>query len=311
MLENSLRISLKALHYLNTAIELQSIKKASDKLHVVPSAISSAIDLVEQEMQLKLITRYPSRGIQPTESGRLIIKKINVLLDNYQSVVSEGAEVKYSLTGTLRLAIGVAAAATFIPTLVGPLMKKNDNITLKLFETDNDQAQNGLINGDFDAIIFLSENAKPGFTYEKLMKASPYILAPADYFPKSQKTVNLSYFDKVPMVLLNLPGVSEYYNSLFELNGIRPNVVATAKTNQMVRSLVGAGLGCSILNLKGASETTAAGDKVRILKLEGVLRPMELKLGFNDEYRRKLVEAFITECRNYFRSSQAQKFLVS
>ena len=73
-----MRISLKSLHYLNTAIELQSIKKASNKLHVVPSAISSAIDLIEQEMELKLITRYPSRGIQPTETGKLIIKKINI-----------------------------------------------------------------------------------------------------------------------------------------------------------------------------------------------------------------------------------------
>ena len=277
-----MRISLKSLHYLNTAIELQSIKKASNKLHVVPSAISSAIDLIEQEMELKLITRYPSRGIQPTETGKLIIKKINILLDNYYSLISEGAEVKNSLSGTLRLALGVAAAATFIPTLIQPLIDKNSDITLKLFETDNEQAQNGLLNGDFDAIIFLSENVKPGFTCNEL-----------------------------PMVLLNLPGVSEYYNSLFEINKIRPRVVATAKTNQMVRSLVGAGLGCSLLNLKGAADTTAAGDEVRILKLEGVLRPMELKLGFNEEYQRKLVKAFIIECRNYFRSSQALEFLVS
>ena len=305
-----MRISLKALHYLNTAVELQSIKKASDKLNVVPSAISSAVDLIEQEMQLKLITRYPSRGIQPTETGKLIIKKINVLLDNYQSLVSEGDEVKNSLTGTLRIALGVAAAATFIPTLIRPLIEKNNNVTLKFFETDNEQAQHGLVNGDFDAIIFLSENVKPGFSYENLMEAPPYILAPKDYFPKSQKTISLSQFDKLPMVLLNLPGVSEYYNSLFEINKVRPNVVATAKTNQMVRSLVGAGLGCSILNLKGATDTTAAGDEVRIIKLEGSLKPMGLKLGFNDEYQRKIVKAFIVECRNYFKSSLAQEFLV-
>jgi DNA-binding transcriptional LysR family regulator len=306
-----LRISLKSLHYLNTAIELQSIKKASDKLHVVPSAISSAIDLIEQEMELKLITRYPSRGIQPTETGKVLFKKINVLLDNYHSLISEGAEVKNSISGTLRLALGVAAAAAFIPTLIQPLIDKNSDITLKLFETDNDQAQYGLLNGDFDAIIFLSENVKPGFTCESLMKAPPYILAPKDYFPRSQKTVSLSHFNELPMVLLNLPGVSEYYNSLFEVNKIRPKVVATAKTNQMVRSLVGAGLGCSLLNLKGAADTTAAGDEVRILKLEGGLKPMELKLGFNEEYQRKLVKAFIIECRNYFRSSTALKFLVS
>jgi DNA-binding transcriptional LysR family regulator len=262
-------------------------------------------------MQLKLITRYPSRGISPTETGKLIIEKINVLMDNYQALISEGVEVKNSLSGTLRLGLGVAAAAAFMPTLIKPLIKKNTNITLKLFETDNDKAQSGLVNGDYDAIIFLSDNVKPGFQSESLMDAPPYLIAPSDFFPATQKSVNLSELHKKPMVLLNGPVISEYYNSIFDENNIRPKIVATAKTNQMVRSLVGAGLGCSILNLKGASVTTAAGDNIREIPIGGSTRPMGLMLGYKEEYQRKLVKAFVDECRKYFQSSQAKEFLIS
>ena len=42
------------------------------------------------------------------------------------------------------------------------------------------------------------------------------------------------------------------------------------------RGLCGEGLGCSLLNPKSASNVTAAGDEVRILKLEGSLKSMEL-----------------------------------
>ena len=63
----------------------------------------------------------------------------------------------------------------------------------------------------------------------------------------------------------------------------------------MVRSLVGAAISCSIFNLKGAAEIIADGDKVQILELKGLLKPLELKLGFNEEYHRKLVKEFIKE----------------
>ena len=61
----------------------------------------------------------------------------------------------------------------------------------------------------------------------------------------------------------------------------------------MIRSLVGAGISCSIWTLKEAAEIIADGDKVKILKLQGLLKPLELKLGFNAEYHRKFVKEFI------------------
>ena len=78
----------------------------------------------------------------------------------------------------------------------------------------------------------------------------------------------------------------------------------------MIRSLVGAGISCSIWTLKEAAEIIADGDKVQILELKGLLKPLELTLGFNEEYYRKLVKEFIKEGWIYFRPSQAGKFLV-
>ena len=54
-------ITLKALQYFTTAVERGSIARAAEDLHVVPSAVSAAIDQVEQAFALKLVQRYPSR----------------------------------------------------------------------------------------------------------------------------------------------------------------------------------------------------------------------------------------------------------
>ena len=78
----------------------------------------------------------------------------------------------------------------------------------------------------------------------------------------------------------------------------------------MIRSLVGAGISCSIWTLKEAAEIIVDGDKVKILKLKDLLKPLELTLGLNEEYDRKLLKEFIKEGWKYFRPSKARKFLV-
>ena len=69
-------VSLKALNNLSTTIKLQSIKKASDKVYVIPSALSSAIDWIEKKKQLELISRFPLLGIEPTTTNKLLTKLI-------------------------------------------------------------------------------------------------------------------------------------------------------------------------------------------------------------------------------------------
>ena len=69
-------VSLKALHNLSTTIKLQSIKKALDKVYVIPSALSSAIDWIEKKKQPELISRFPLLGIEPTTTNKLLTKLI-------------------------------------------------------------------------------------------------------------------------------------------------------------------------------------------------------------------------------------------
>ena len=205
-----------------TIIGLQKSGVAAAQLASMNGAHVFVSDLIENEMGLKLTSRYPSRGIAPTETGKLIINRINTLVDNYQALIQEGVDVKNSLSGTLRIALGVAAAPAFVPNVIEPLMRNNSDISLKLYETNNEEAQEGLINGDFDAIIFIGGSLKPGLNYENLLEAPPHIVAPKGYFPDDQKKINLCCLEKIPLILLNLPSISEYYRSLFDTNNINP-----------------------------------------------------------------------------------------
>ena len=75
-----MRLSIKALQYFLIACEQKSIVNAAKILNVVPSAVSVAIDNVEQEFALKLVQRYPAKGLGPTAAGIQLMKKIKIIL---------------------------------------------------------------------------------------------------------------------------------------------------------------------------------------------------------------------------------------
>ena len=97
------RITLKALHYFLAAVEHESIARAAEQLHVVPSAVSVAIDQVEAEFSLKLVMRYPSKGIKLTATGQILLSKIRHLLEEYDNLLAEGADLRTALAGALRI----------------------------------------------------------------------------------------------------------------------------------------------------------------------------------------------------------------
>lgn len=119
-----MRMSLKFLTYLSTATDKGSLKQAAAELCVVPSAIAAAINSVEEELQLKLITRFPARGIAATETGKIIMRRVDALVDNYNELIDEGVSIKNSLNGTLRIEFAISSAPAFMPALVRPIIKR-------------------------------------------------------------------------------------------------------------------------------------------------------------------------------------------
>jgi len=147
-------ISLRSMRYLTTALRQQSISKAAQELSVAASAVSAAIDQIEDELQLKLVNRVRARGISATANGRVMERKFVHLLEEYEAVMAEGSDLRQAMTGVLRIGYYAPVAPAFLPAILAPLSELGSGITYHLAEDDNDRVQEGLLAGDYDAIIF-------------------------------------------------------------------------------------------------------------------------------------------------------------
>ncbi len=300
-------ISLKSMRYFVTALAHGSISRAADELNVAASAIAAAIDQIEAQFQLKLVNRHRSRGIAPTASGKVLERKFMHLLEEYEALLSEGADLKEALKGELRIGYYAPVAPAFLPEILTTLMGPNDRTTLYLEECDNDSAQAGLMAGDFDAILFVSDAARPQVDFDVLIEVPAYCLVAADHRFASRPSVSLGDLAQEPLIVLNRPVVDDYYRRLLDKVGQNPAPAAFANSTEMVRSLVGSGHGCAVLNMIPSTDISYAGDRLVAVPIRDRLPPLSLAVGYDKANPRRIVTHFADQCRTYFRDGRGAR----
>lgn len=288
------------MRYFNLAVARGSIAEAAEELNIAASAVSAAIAQVEDAFGLTLITRQRSRGITANANGRLIAQKFARLLEEYQSILADGAELKGSLSGALRVGYYAPVAPAFLPRIVSQFLPGDSDAVLHLQECNNDTAQEGLLKGDFDVILFVAEGAQAAIDFDVLIKAPPYCLLPADHALADKTSISLAEIAQARLVVLDRPVVAAYYQRLFESFAPDITIAAFANSTEMVRSLVGAGHGCAVLNMRPLTAISYGGEGVIAVPISDPLPPLTLAIAYDRTRPRRIVQHFVDACRAHF-----------
>ncbi|MFO6464262.1 LysR substrate-binding domain-containing protein [Jannaschia sp. KMU-145] len=304
-------ITLRAMRYFTTALRHGSIAGAAAALSVAPSAVAAAIDRIEAHFDLDLVRRQRSKGIGPTASGRIIAQRFERLLEDYEAIEAQGADLKSAPGGTLRIGYYAPVAPAFLPAILMTALPDPSAVELHLEECDNDAAQAGLLDGRYDLILFVSRDVLPSIAYDILIKAPAYALLPEAHPLAAKASVTMAEIAAGPLVVLNRPVASDYYRSVFAAGGSEIAVAAYANSTEMVRSLVGAGLGCAVLNMRPLTARSYGGDAVVARPISDPLPPLSLAIAYDATRPRRLVETVIRACRAQFADAARDRCIVT
>ncbi|KIC13976.1 LysR family transcriptional regulator [Leisingera sp. ANG-Vp] len=303
-------VTLKAMRYFTTALQHGSISRAAEELHVAASAVSAAIDQIETQFQLQLITRHRARGIEPTRAGRDMARKFTRLLEDYDSILAEGAELKQEFTGSFRLGYYAPVAPGFLPQILTPFLAPRHQVALELEECHNDAAQAGLQDGRYDAILFVPDGSHPQIDYDVLLQAPPYALLHPGHPLAANEVLSLADLANEPLIALNRPMVTDYQLRLFAGLTRRPETIVQANTTEMVRAMVAAGHGCAILNMRPATDLSYGGQPLAARPIADGGTPLSLAVGYNRTNPRRITSAFAKACKDWAASPAAAEFIV-
>lgn len=303
-------VTLKSMRYFTAALDCGSFTGAAERLHVAPSAIAAAIDRIEAHFQLALVIRHRARGIEPTPAGRNMARRFARLLEDFDTMLEEGRDLQAGLSGPFRLGYYAPVGPAFLPQILAPLMPPQDGLHPVLEDCSNDAAQAGLAEGRFDAILFVPDGTHPQIEYDPLLEAPAYALLSADHPLARRDRVSLHDLAQERLVALNRPMVTDYLHRMFQSLGRAPDTVAQADSTEMVRSMVGAGLGCAVLNMRPATDITYGGTRLAARPLSDAGPPLTLALGYSKKTPRRATREFAARCHAWAASAEAAAFTV-
>ena len=293
-------LSLRAMRYVQAALRIGSITGAADAMHVTPSAIASALDQAETTFGMALVTRARAKGIFPTKAGRDVGRRIDDLLERYDTLLSGVSDLQSNLSGNLSVGYNAPVAPSFLPRLAAQMAAVHPDITFTFNEGDNISVQKGLLDGEFDVILFVEEFPNPQIEVQPLIFAPTYCLCSSNHTLAQLEGLTVSQIVREPLILLDRPAARGYYLEVLEQGGEDLRIVATANSTEMVRSLVASDIGISLLNMKPPDMLTYAGGNIRCVPITDSPSGVTLSLGFAPGPRRKLVQMFIESCVEFF-----------
>jgi DNA-binding transcriptional LysR family regulator len=145
------RLRLKDLHTLQTVAELGSMAKASGRLALSQPAISKAVSDMEHALGASLLERS-SRGVELTESGRMLVERARVIFDEVRQGISDIENLSDPAQGTIR--IGTTEPVTgIVSEIISHLASKYPRLSYDVIVTDLDTLMSELRERKHDVLV--------------------------------------------------------------------------------------------------------------------------------------------------------------
>ena len=239
------------IRILLTTIEDGTLSGAAEKLGYTPSGISRAIESLEDEIGIVLLSRS-RQGVKPTASCQSLLPEFGRLIAAEQQIKEKSAAINGLESGELVIGSSYSAYNELIAELLASFLKTHPGIQVKSLEGSSSHMAASLENAKCDLCIISRRDGN--FDWIPLIKDELVVVfnksSQNDLFPGIDPSASV-----LPVSLLSgakfieiLPG-EETDNSLMLLkNHIRPDARFSCKSTDGALALAKAGLGYTIVN---------------------------------------------------------------
>lgn len=293
--------TLRFLSYAVAAADCGNVTEAARMLNVSQPSVSAAIAQIEAEFGVQLFVRHHARGISPTAAGRRIIAEARILLNHARDFAQSAQAMGSEIRGDVEVGVFPTLAARYMPAILGALAASRPGITVTLHEGDQDELIAGILTGRTEIALSYDFAIPAEIIAEPMASLPPKVICPPGWEMAEAPEIALEDLVEKRLLLLDLPHSREYFLSLFARCGIQPRVAYRSRSYELIRGMVGQGLGYTIHNATPVSPYTYDGAKVAIVPLAGQHEPVRIMaLSARRGLMRPVVTAFLAQLRTHF-----------
>lgn len=134
------------------ALATGSLQRAANELALTQPAISKIIHELEQYFGGALFERS-SRGVQPTELGALLGRRVKSMMADFQHMTDEVNAFKEGTSGHVVIGTSVSASAKLLPMALIALKSRVPDVLVTVREDQIERLFSGLASGEIDVAM--------------------------------------------------------------------------------------------------------------------------------------------------------------
>ncbi|MCL1058827.1 LysR family transcriptional regulator [Shewanella gelidimarina] len=241
-------MDLKTLHYFVEVVNAGGFSKASKTVFLTQPALSKAIRLLEEELQMVLLERG-KRGTQVklTAAGQVVYRHAELLINGRQRMLAELDGLRNLTGGTLRLGLAPLGSAELFAPAIAKFRQQYPKIEMQLLVRGGIEQTAALKKDDIElatGIIDFDDE----FDGLRIRNEPMVVVVPKNHPLASQKQLQLNDLrDQAQVMFEREYTLYEFVLSACEKVGFAPTEITRVSHADFGIALVAAGTGVMLL----------------------------------------------------------------
>jgi DNA-binding transcriptional LysR family regulator len=195
------RVRLRDLHILLTVVQCGSMAKAAEQLGVSQPAVSETISDLEHALGVRLLDRS-SRGVEPTESGRALLKSGKAAFDELRQAIRDIENLADPGAGDVHIGASEPLMAGFIPAIIARLACEHPRMVFHIVQGTGHSLRATLRERKVDLIISRRRpNADDDLVSEELFDEQLFLVAGLQNQWSRRRKIDLSELLDQPWIV--------------------------------------------------------------------------------------------------------------
>jgi LysR family nitrogen assimilation transcriptional regulator len=257
-----------ALEYFHTVARTGSISRAAAELGMEASTLTRHIGRLEQEVRIKLFHRS-GRGMVLTDAGALLLKEAGKVVDTLQHTRRVAADLAAEGPSQIVVAAQPTIAQVCFGSIARALHDRFPRARIRVTEGFGHELVDWLQEGKVDVALLYVPGQTPIVDYELLLQEPLHCILPPAHVTPAGPFSTAAVLD-LPLILPSTrQGLRALAESWAQRHGKRLDIAMECDGSTfMLRRLVQAGLGCTLLPIASVQEEVERG-LLQSVRVEG------------------------------------------
>jgi DNA-binding transcriptional LysR family regulator len=294
-------LTLRQFRYFLMVAETGSVSRAAGEVGISQSAITAAIQALEEELGSKLFLRH-QKGMRLTSEGHRMLRHARFVLNAVADARAAMRERPEEMEGALNIGVTRLVAGYYLADVLSRFQHIFRKVKIRLVEDERSYLEHLLVGGELDiGLMIVSNLADRQALQSEILQRSPWrVWLPAQHPLLARSVLEFGDFRERPFVMLATDELADTSARLSSDGIFRPPIVMKTNSVEAVRSLVGNGLGLALLPDLAYRPWSLEGDRIEARHVAGSLPTVDIGLAWRRGAPLSLAMGqFIELCRDY------------